>query len=317
MTSLSSRHGSLSNHFDSSESSFKSQRSSSVASISNNSNLKPHSYINELISNDSNNYIEINEPFHRIYIFDFDDTIFPTSIIQKNTRIWNATELSTISEYKQCNTLYTTIKLCIEYIINLRNELINKYGKNNISFVIITNASSDWFNDIKTNHSQLIAQLIHKLQLNIQIISAKDEFELKYDDWYSECSIIAKTDSIINYIKSIKNKIKNKIPIIYSIGDAKTEFEASQNACYELYNNKYNILYRIQLKTNRKSNNKTFKSLSTFYNTLSKTKQFLFHNNKQLKNILENININTDTDSDSDCDDSDSESMRNIIDYKL
>ncbi len=101
-------------------------------------------------------------------------------------RIWNAIESNTINEYKQCTTLYKTIKLCIEYIINLSTELINKYGKNNISF-----ASFDCFNETK-NHSQLIAQLINKLQLNIQIISAKDEFELTYDDWYSQCSTIAK-----------------------------------------------------------------------------------------------------------------------------
>ncbi len=58
-----------------------------------------------------------------------------------------------------------------------------------------------------------------------------------------------KTNSIINYIISIKNNIDDKIPIIYSIRDGKPEFEASINACYELYDtyNKYYMLYRIVL----------------------------------------------------------------------
>ncbi len=52
-----------------------------------------------------------------------------------------------------------------------------------------------------------------------------------------------------------------------------------------LYNNKHHISFRIQLKTNRKS-------LAIFYNTISKTKQYLHHNNKQLNKCLQNIRIN-------------------------
>ena len=147
--------------------------------------------------------------------------------------IWDHTELTTINNYSQCHTLYQIIKNCIEYIINLQESLYTKYGKENISFVIITNASKDWLTEIKQDHSILISELIHKLELNISIISAKDEFVAKYDDWYSEYSITAKIDSFTNYINSIN--LDNKIPIVYSIGDGKPEYNASKLACEQLW----------------------------------------------------------------------------------
>ena len=255
--------------------------------------------------------------FHRIYIFDFDDTIFPTSILQKNLKIWNHTELNTINDYQQCLKLYQIIKNCIEYVINIKCVLQAKYGKNNVSFVIITNASKDWFDEIKQEHSSLIAELIIKMERVIPIISAKDEFEAKYDDWYSEYSITAKTDSFINYIKSLD--LTDKIPIVYSVGDGKPEYNGSKLACEELWDytnstdsastNSANsitnddenedqdenenevdgvyILHRIQLKTNRKSKYHTFKSLDLFWDILQKTQQFLFHSDKEMIEILE------------------------------
>ena len=107
----------------------------------------------------------------------------------------------------------------------MQQSLITKYGKNNISLVIITNASKQWFNEIKQDHSSLIGELVYKLESYISIISAREQFVAKYDDWYSEYSITAKMDAFINFLKTIN--LKDKIPIVYSIGDGRPEYNGN------------------------------------------------------------------------------------------
>ena len=119
--------------------------------------------------------------FKRIFIFDFDDTIFPTSIIGKNKRIWKGTNNETINDNPQNKLLYETIKNCILYVITLKLRMKIKYGEDNIHFIIFTNANKRWIDDIKgINNSKMyspfIGKLIVELQDNISIISARDEY---------------------------------------------------------------------------------------------------------------------------------------------
>ena len=126
----------------------------------------------------------------------------------------------------------------------------------------------------------LFGKLIMKLEEYIDIISSRDLGDL------------SKTETIKNYlIDNIEfNDNKNNIiPVIYCIGDGDPEYNGSEQACKELWDDNFNNMYllnRIKLLSNRKYINKQFKSLKKFENTLKNTQSIICESNKKLLSKL-------------------------------
>eukprot|EP00484_Ammonia_sp_Unknown_P030462 CAMPEP_0197038584 /NCGR_PEP_ID=MMETSP1384-20130603/15499_1 /TAXON_ID=29189 /ORGANISM="Ammonia sp." /LENGTH=243 /DNA_ID=CAMNT_0042469035 /DNA_START=250 /DNA_END=981 /DNA_ORIENTATION=+ len=243
-------------------------------------------------------------------------------------------------------------------MLDLQQSLYLKYGQPNVSMVIVTNASCEWFTEIKQEHSVLIGELFAKLQAAMPLISAKDAFQQKYDDWYSEYSISAKVDAFTHFISSIE--LHGKIPVVYSVGDGSCEYYGIKEACQNLWGggdddddededddeeeddsqsekqtvsvtpqkhgnddedaDSLYILHRLKLETNRKKTNRDFDALGGFEKVLRNTQKFLFHDDKQLVDVLQREDeekSSVQDEEEEDEEEEDEEEEWNIIDYIL
>lgn len=180
----------------------------------------------------------------KLFIFDWDDTLFPTSWLTQNNStvilnsiINNQLNVSNLNKTMiDLNYTQTSLNTILYYIDNtICNLFITIKKKLNGNILIITNAKKIWL----LNCLVFLPNLRQLYYNNIfYIISAQD----KYSDQYSN-GMMWKTltyQDIIPYI--------NQHHIVYNIGDDEYEFEALKNLRKSpSFNNKIQYFhYRLQ-----------------------------------------------------------------------
>lgn len=196
------------------------------------------------MANKMNNIKAINENINNetLIILDWDDTLFPTTWMLKNT-----------SEISRNNFK----KKYVQYLSNLDNVLSNvmlkllKCGQ----VIIISNAMPEWLNI----SASMLPNTHTILKKYVDVISARDNYQKLYNDmgkWKEEAFKDA-------FIKRVNNK---KIHNIISIGDAEYEY----HALIKLYNyNNDNV--RRYLKTIRFIHSPSYSTILDQLNELNKS----------------------------------------------
>jgi len=148
-----------------------------------------------------------------LFIFDWDDTLFPTSwSFKQNINLKQENKVQYINIYKELDVV----------LYNIFMKLLKSHY-----VIIITNASVEW---VKLSMSVLLNT--SKILNNVKIISAKEKYH-EYNN-PSFWKIYAFNDEVNIIIK------KNKLKSVISLGDALYEY----NALVELYHpHKHNIKY--------------------------------------------------------------------------
>ncbi|SOV16189.1 HAD domain ookinete protein, putative [Plasmodium gaboni] len=160
-----------------------------------------------------NNNVLYNKPFiyKKLIVFDYDDTILPTSWITSKMKL---SLYDTIPPY--INELFNKLS---EVVINTLN-LCSTQGK----LVIVTNASLEWLiNSAKKYIPMVWSFIMHK---NIRIISARDTLINSLIDPKDWKKVIF--HQIINEILAPYLYNTSFICFIYSVGDGNDE----RNACF-------------------------------------------------------------------------------------
>ena len=183
---------------------------------------------------------------NKLFIFDWDDTLFPTSWLTQNDSIvlLNGIINNQISSNNLINTHinlnYTTTSLntILYYIDNTIFDLFNLIKKRlNGNIIIISNAKKIWL----FNCLNFLPKTRNLYYNNVfYIISAQDRYGDKYDG-----GIMWKTltyHDIITYI--------NQHDIVYNIGDDVYEFEAFKNLCLNPSFNKNINYFHYKLQKN-------------------------------------------------------------------
>jgi hypothetical protein len=148
-----------------------------------------------------------------IFIIDWDDTLFPTSWVNKNKI--NLLNTDSINNYK----LYF---LELDKTISLFLESLDKIG----DIYIVTNASIKWIKNCLS-----ILNLTKNLIINkkIRIVSARDSYS-QMNNSPTEWKILTFQDIVEDIINKINRNLKpNTIINIISIGDAMYEYIALIN----------------------------------------------------------------------------------------
>jgi hypothetical protein len=191
--------------------------------------------------------MELNKN-NTLIILDWDDTLFPTSWVNKNDiDIININKISYVKYFEKIDIS----------LVKLFNNLIN-FG----DVLIITNALLNWINissKILPNSYNLF-----KNNKNIKFISARGEYSSvtsNINDWKK-----------LAFINELKKKTRSKkINNIISIGDAEYEYNALVNLHYDdkdrllksvkfiRYPDNYNIYEQINILNNSIYNICTFK----------------------------------------------------------
>jgi hypothetical protein len=148
-----------------------------------------------------------------LFIIDWDDTLFPTSWVNKNSIDLNKKDLS--DEYK----IYF---LELDKTISLFLEKLDVIG----DIFIVTNASINWIKLCLLNLN-LTRKII--IDNNIRIVSARDSYS-KENNSPTEWKIFTFQDILEDIIEKINKNLKpNTIINIISIGDAVYEYIALIN----------------------------------------------------------------------------------------
>lgn len=148
-----------------------------------------------------------------LFIIDWDDTLFPTTWVNKNNINFNKSNCS--DEYK----LYF---LELDKTISMLLESLNKIG----DIFIVTNANINW---IKSCLLKLNLTRKTIITNNIRIVSARDSYS-QNNSSPTEWKILTFQDIIEDIIIKINKNIKpNTIINIISIGDAMYEYIALIN----------------------------------------------------------------------------------------
>ena len=141
--------------------------------------------------------------YNSIFIFDWDDTLFPTSFLVKEGII----KLDVNKLSKEIRFLFTTLE---NACINILNFAINKGN-----VYIITNSSINWL----TYSSDIYFPKLKTILDKIKIISARDEYGyMNPANW--------KQKAFLKVIKDIDTKLINNI---ICLGDSMLELEAAIN----------------------------------------------------------------------------------------
>lgn len=142
--------------------------------------------------------------YNSIIIFDWDDTLFPTTYLK------NRTELH--QDHRTNDVLYRKIR---KLELSVRTLLASAINKGNT--FIITNAELDWVKFTSAKFYPLLMPLMNQ----IKIISAREENQMKYPGndrmW-----------KIISFMNIVKNYNCNKVTNIVCIGDSPIEMEAAK-----------------------------------------------------------------------------------------
>ncbi|ETW32550.1 hypothetical protein PFAG_03680 [Plasmodium falciparum Santa Lucia] len=238
----------------------------------NNNNNNNNSY-----SYSSNNNLLYNKPFiyKKLIVFDYDDTILPTSWITSKMKL---SLYDTIPPY--INELFNKLS---EVVINTLN-LCSIQGK----LVIVTNASLEWLiNSAKKYIPMVWSFIMHK---NIRIISARDTLINSLIDPKDWKKVIF--HQIINEILAPYLYNTSFICFIYSVGDGNDE----RNACFFISQlNQYSSCIFKSLKfLSEPTCQKLIAEHELFYYFFNSTNlNASNHHNNQANNInMNNINNN-------------------------
>jgi len=191
-----------------------------------------------------------------IFLIDWDDTLFPTSWVNKNN-INLQNEIS-ISEYK----LYF---LELDNVISKFLSSLNQVG----DVFIVTNASLNWIK----NCLKILSLTNEIINLNkIMILSARDLYSKDVNS-PTEWKILTFRNVVLENLKKIKNIKKNTYLSIFSFGDATYEYLALLSLNELLLNN-------LNVKEYMKNNN---------FNFLLKSIKFI--ENPKFEYIIDQINV--------------------------
>ena len=179
-----------------------------------------------------------------IFIIDWDDTLFPTTWISKNSI--NLDNLESVKDYKlYFIELDKTISIFLEKISNMcKNTTVSGH------IYIVTNANINW---IKTclNNLQLTKKNI--IKNNIRIVSARDIYS-PYSNSPTEWKINTFRDILNNIIMKMEdnqhggssNIMSNTFLNIISLGDANYEYLALINLDNYFKSNNKNVNYLLK-----------------------------------------------------------------------
>ena len=147
-----------------------------------------------------------------IFIIDWDDTLFPTSWVNKNKI--NMNDVASLNKYKL-------------YFIELDNNIYNLLNNinNDGDIYIVTNANLKWIESCLLSLSKTSNLIISN---NIRIVSARDLYTEKYKDPI-EWKVATFQDIITDILVKVCNKIsnnENSYLNILSFGDAAYEYKA-------------------------------------------------------------------------------------------
>lgn len=204
-----------------------------------------------------------------ILIIDWDDTLFPTSWVNKNSI--NLANQNSINEYK----LYF---LELDKIVHNFLELFNKKS----DIYIVTNANLKWIGSCLSLLDQTRKLIIKN---NIRIVSARDLYS-DTNNSATEWKIYTFQDIIDEIIYKILDKIKpNTYLNIISVGDANYEYIAL-----------INLHSYINLKKNNNNNFNFFLKSIKFiekpeFNNIIDQIHVLQNNHETIINKLEYIDL--------------------------
>merc|ERR1719361_746077 len=193
--------------------------------------------------NKSSPYIIHGSLNQTLIIFDWDDTLHPTSQLRRQSG--SALDIDSVRSF--CLSVYETLL-----------RMIRLYGANNI--YIVSNADKLWIQRcLQKLSSGYFVNIYHLIQLyNIQIISAKNQFSKQYPNnqriWKQLTFeyLVKKHYAIYNILYRQQS---NKHFSVVSIGDSENEYVASKvvinrlNASNNSANNKI-LLHRVKLLEN-------------------------------------------------------------------
>lgn len=148
-----------------------------------------------------------------IFIIDWDDTLFPTTWVNKNSI--DMSKPKTIQEYK-------VYFMELDKTIGTLLESLNNIG----DVWIVTNANINWIKSCLMSLEQTRKTIISN---GIRIVSARDSYSSNSSS-PTEWKILTFQDILEDIINKIANKIKSNTYInIISIGDAMYEYMALIN----------------------------------------------------------------------------------------
>ncbi len=148
-----------------------------------------------------------------IFIIDWDDTLFPTTWVNKNSI--DITKAEALNQYK----IYF---LELDKTISSLLDSLNEVGE----IWIVTNANIKWIKSCLTILNLSRKVIINK---NIRIVSARDSYS-QNNNSPTEWKILTFQDIIEDIMNKIKKNMKpNTIINIISIGDAMYEYIALIN----------------------------------------------------------------------------------------
>jgi hypothetical protein len=148
-----------------------------------------------------------------IFIIDWDDTLFPTTWVNKNSI--DVTKFHTMQEYK-------VYFLELDKTISGLLESLNQVG----DIWIVTNANINWIKSCLISLEKTRKTIISN---KIRIVSARDSYSSNSSS-PTEWKILTFQDILEDIINKISNKIKpNTYVNIISIGDAMYEYIALIN----------------------------------------------------------------------------------------
>lgn len=177
-----------------------------------------------------------------IFIFDWDDTLFPSTYFTNNNFIIDKSILDMID-----NIVYKIIKKC------------NKYGK----IYIVSNALNIWL-----NFSIPYLPKSHKFftSKNIPIISARELYSHKYDNIESW-----KFFSFFSILDELNTKKFNNV---FSFGDSVYEYNSLKNIALS---QKFNLYFKIIKFIKHPSLNEFIEQLDNLNTNLKKMINYNYH----------------------------------------
>lgn len=174
-----------------------------------------------------------------IFIIDWDDTLFPTTWVNKNSIDISKSHI--IQEYK-------VYFLELDKTISVLLESLNQVG----DIWIVTNANINWIKTCLMGLEQTRKTIISN---KIRIVSARDSYSLNSSS-PTEWKILTFQDILEDIINKISDRIKpNTFVNIISIGDAMYEYMALINL------DNFIKSYMLNNKSSDGKSNKQFKYL--------------------------------------------------------
>ena len=158
-----------------------------------------------------------SKAFNSIFIFDWDDTLFPTTFL---------VDEDIIAQSNLSEELQKTISILEEIVLNILNYTINKGD-----VYIITNSSIVWF---KYSFNKFFPNL-KKILEKINIISARDDYKFIYPGENKKW----KEKAFLNLKTKINNSLVNNI---ICFGDSLIELEAGRVLANQLNNSFYKAI---------------------------------------------------------------------------